>query len=66
MDVKAKLVPTEGCYQKEKDAILLKQTRTEITARAVEGGRIIRFKKVDGMPVLKYDRGFPCYKLVLL
>ena len=60
-----KLVPTEGCYQQEHKAIHLKATRTEIHVQDVETKHIIRFRRIDGIPVLKRDRSFPCYKLVM-
>lgn len=60
-----KLVPTQGGYQKTLPATLVKETRTEYHARAEHEVNVRRFRKVDGMPVLRYDRQFPCYKLVV-
>lgn len=59
-----KLVPTQGGYQKTLPATLVKETRTEYHVRVTWETKVRRFRKVDGMPVLRYDKQFPCYKLV--
>jgi hypothetical protein len=57
------LVPTEGCYQSEKQAEVVGETRTEISVRVNGERRIRRFRKSNMLHVSPADRQFPNYRL---
>ena len=60
---KVTLKPTQGAYQKARQAVVLQETATQIEIEA-EGFSGKRFRKSDGLAVLKRDRQFPCFKVV--
>jgi len=60
-----RLVPTEGCYQKEKEAIFLCDTASEYRVRITDEPRVRRFRKSTMLHVSPNDRQFPNYRLVL-
>jgi len=60
-----RLVPTEGCYQKEKEAIFLCDTATEYRVRITDESYVRRFRKSTMLHVSPHDRQFPNYRLVL-
>lgn len=57
------LVPTEGCYQSEKQAEVVGETRTEISVRVRGERHIRRFRKSNMLHVSPRDRQFPNYRL---
>lgn len=59
------LVPTVGCYQSEKQAEVVGETRTEISVRINGERRIRRFRKANMLHVSPSDRQFPKYRLSL-
>jgi hypothetical protein len=61
-----RLAPTEGCYQKEKEAIFLGDTASEYRVRVIDESRVRRFRKSTMHHVSPHDRQFPDYRLVLL
>lgn len=56
-----RLVPTQGCYQKERSGSVIKVTEKRVKVAPSDGGCAVSFNLSDGMPVAKYDRQFPCY-----
>ena len=60
-----RLVPTEGCYQKEKEAVMLCATASEYRVRVVDESKVRRFRKATMLHVSPSDRQFPNYRLVL-
>jgi hypothetical protein len=57
------LVPTEGCYQTNRDARLIGETKTEYRVCVSGETRIRRFRKDTLLHVSPYDRQFPNYRL---
>lgn len=56
------LVPTQGCYQRELSAELVRETPVLIYVR-VKGERYARpYYKATGLPFRKAERKFPCYR----
>lgn len=61
----AQLVPTEGCYQKAKNARIVGETPTQWHV-IVEGESYMRrFRKSDMLHVSPSERSFPNYRLTL-
>lgn len=60
-----RLVPTEGCHQKERKAIMLCETASEYRVRIVDESKVRRFRKSTMLHVSPYDRQFPNYRLSL-
>lgn len=55
------LRPTQGCYQKEKVARVVKETATRFVAKVEGESTEIAFRKDNGEPVFAIDKEFPCY-----
>lgn len=59
-----RLVPTQGCYQKDKAGTVTSITKTQVGVTTQDRPGEIRYRVADGLPVQKIDRAFPCYKLI--
>lgn len=63
VDETVRLVPTEGGHQKTFDGKVSKVTPARITVTFEAKPWGIAFRRTDGLPAFKCDRGFPCYRV---
>lgn len=58
-----RLVPTQGCHQKEKSGLVTRVTAKQVAVRSTDSRAEVMYRLSDGLPVRKYDQQFPCYAL---
>jgi hypothetical protein len=57
--------PTQGCYQKNKEAVIVRETKTQYIVK-IKGERLERrIRKSDMLHVHPFYRQFPNYRLVI-
>lgn len=63
LDEKVQVVPTEGCYQTPLDGKVIKVTKTQVVVSDAKHHWGVTYRRSDGLPAYKADRGFPCYRV---
>lgn len=58
---RVRLVPSQGCHQKERSGVVVRLTSKQIVVQPADTMSEIRFRVEDGKPVYKIDQKFPCY-----
>lgn len=58
-----RLVPTQGAYQDTLDGKVERVTKTQVVVSSERKPYGMTFRRADGLPAFKVDRGFPCYKV---
>lgn len=57
------VVPTQGGYQKPLKGKVIKVTKTQVVVADDKHAYGVTYRRVDGLPAFKADRGFPCYRV---
>lgn len=63
LDEDVRVVPTMGSYQEVLAGKVTKVTKTTVVVVDEKHHYGVTYRREDGMPAFKADRGFPCYRI---
>jgi hypothetical protein len=63
LDETVEVVPTQGGYQKALKGKVIKVTKSQVVVADEKHHWGVTYRRVDGLPAFKADRGFPCFRV---